>query len=130
MIETVIYTLVVTHITIVAVTLYLHRGMAHRGIDFSFLLEHFFRFWLWLTTGMVTRQWVAVHRKHHQYSDKTKDPHSPKVYGIWNVLFGGALLYSKAAKDKKMVDFYGRGCPDDWIERNVYTPYNLSLIHI
>jgi len=88
------------------------------------------RFWLWLTTGMVTKQWVAIHRKHHRYSDKPKDPHSPVVFGVWRVLFTGALLYSNAAKDKDMVQFYGRGTPDDWIEKNVYSKYNFLGILI
>lgn len=120
----IIYTLVMTHITIICVTLYLHRGQAHRGITFSPILEHFMRFWLWLTTGMVTKQWVAVHRKHHRYTEKDGDPHSPKIYGIWTVLFKGALLYNESSKDKVMVDTYGVGTPDDWMERNVYTPHS------
>lgn len=82
------------------------------------------RFWLWLTTGMVTKQWVAIHRKHHRYSDKPKDPHSPVVFGVWRVLFGGALLYHTASKDKEMIQFYGRGTPDDWVERNVYSKHS------
>jgi len=125
-----LYTLVVTHITIVCVTLFLHRGQAHRGFEFNPVVEHFFRFWLWLTTGMITRQWVAIHRKHHQYSDLARDPHSPVVYGLWRVLFGGALLYSSAAKDAEMVAQYGVGTPDDWIERNLYTPHNFTGIGI
>ena len=120
----ILYTLVMTHITIICITLYLHRGQAHRGITFSPILEHFMRFWLWLTTGMVTKQWVAVHRKHHRYTEENGDPHSPKIYGIWTVLFKGALLYNEASKDKIMVDTYGVGTPDDWMERNVYTPHS------
>ena len=89
----IIYTLVMTHITILSVTLYLHRSQAHRGVEFHPVVAHFFRFWLWLTTGMVTRQWVAVHRKHHQYSDVEGDPHSPHVFGIWTVFTKGAYLY-------------------------------------
>ena len=116
----VLYTLIVTHITIVCVTLFLHRGQAHKGIEFHPVLSHFMRFWLWLTTGMVTKQWVAIHRKHHQKSDVEGDPHSPHVFGIWKVLFKGALLYHIASKDKVMVDTYGVGTPDDWMERNVY----------
>ena len=119
-----LYTLIVTHITIVSVTLFLHRGQAHKGIVFHPILSHFMRFWLWLTTGMVTKQWVAIHRKHHVYSDKEGDPHSPHVFGIWRVLTQGALLYSQAAKDKEMVDKFGVGTPDDWIERNLYSKYN------
>ena len=120
----IIATLVMTHITIVCVTLFLHRAQAHRALDFHPVLSHFMRFWLWLTTGMVTKQWVAVHRKHHRYSDRYKDPHSPHVDGIWRVLFTGAELYSKAVKDQDMVAFYGRGTPDDWIEENLYSKHS------
>ena len=120
----ILYTLIVTHITIVCVTLFLHRGQAHKGIEFHPVLSHFMRFWLWLTTGMVTKQWVAIHRKHHQKSDVEGDPHSPHVFGIWKVLFKGALLYHTASKDKAMIDSYGVGTPDDWMERNVYTKHS------
>lgn len=119
-----IATLVMTHITIICVTLYLHRGQAHRGIEFHPVLEHFMRFWLWLTTGMVTKQWVAIHRKHHRYSDAEGDPHSPHVYGIGRVFFKGAWLYHEASKDKIMVDAYGVGTPADWMELHVYQPYS------
>ena len=119
-----IYLLIVTHITIVSVTLYLHRSQAHRGIEFHPILEHFMRAWLWLTTGMVTKQWVAIHRKHHRYSDQEGDPHTPHVYGIWQVLFKGAGLYHEASKDKIMVDTYGVGTPSDWMELHVYQPYS------
>jgi stearoyl-CoA desaturase (Delta-9 desaturase) len=122
------YTLIVTHITIVCVTLFLHRGQAHKGIKFHPILEHFMRFWLWLTTGMITKQWVAIHRKHHAFSDKEGDPHSPHVFGIWKLLTQGALLYSRAAKDTDMVEKFGVGTPDDWLERNVYTPHNFKGI--
>jgi len=118
------YTLIVTHITIVCVTLFLHRGQAHRAIEFHPILSHFMRLWLWLTTGMVTKQWVAIHRKHHRYSDVEGDPHSPHVFGLWRVLTCGALLYSSAAKDSNMINQYGAGTPDDWIERNLYSKYN------
>lgn len=124
MLALIIYTLIVTHITIVCVTVYLHRGQAHKGIIFNPILEHFMRLWLWLTTGMVTKQWVAIHRKHHRYSDVEGDPHSPHVFGIYKVLFKGALLYHAASKDKDMVDTYGVGTPDDWMERNVYTAHS------
>ena len=117
-------TLLMTHITIVCVTLYLHRGQAHKGILFHPLLSHFMRFWLWLTTGMKTKEWVAIHRKHHKDTDLPGDPHSPIVYGIKQVVFKGALLYNQASKDKIMVNAYGVGTPDDWIERNLYTPYH------
>lgn len=119
-----IYTLVMTHITIICVTLFLHRGQAHKGIVFHPILSHFMRFWLWLTTGMVTRQWVAIHRKHHQKSDQQGDPHSPHVFGIWRVLFGGAFLYHHASKDSSMIDQFGVGTPDDWLERNVYSAHS------
>ena len=122
--DVILYTLIVTHITIVCVTVFLHRGQAHRGLIFHPLLSHFMRFWLWLTTGMVTRQWVAIHRKHHRYSDRAGDPHTPHIYGIWRVLFGGALLYSKAARDSVMIAQYGQGTPVDWVETNVYSKHN------
>jgi stearoyl-CoA desaturase (delta-9 desaturase) len=122
--DKIIATLVMTHITIVCVTLYLHRGQAHRGITFHPILEHFIRFWLWLTTGMVTKQWVAIHRKHHRFSDEQDDPHTPHVYGIWTVLFKGAVLYHNASKDSAMIQQYGVGTPDDWIERKLYTPHS------
>jgi stearoyl-CoA desaturase (delta-9 desaturase) len=122
--DKIIATLVMTHITIVCVTLYLHRGQAHKGIVFHPVLEHFMRFWLWLTTGMITKQWVAIHRKHHAFSDKEGDPHSPHVFGIWRVFLKGAFLYHDASKDTGMVNKFGVGTPDDWIERNIYTPHS------
>jgi stearoyl-CoA desaturase (delta-9 desaturase) len=117
----IIATLVMTHITIICVTLYLHRGQAHKAIEFHPILEHFMRFWLWLTTGMVTKQWVAIHRKHHRHSDEQGDPHSPHVYGIWRVMFKGAVLYHTASKDTAMIRQYGVGTPNDWVEQNVYS---------
>ena len=122
--DIIIYTLVVTHITIVSVTLFLHRGQAHKGIEFHPILGHFMRCWLWLTTGMITKQWVAIHRKHHAFSDKDGDPHSPLVYGIKRVFFKGAGLYHQASKDTDMINKFGVGTPDDWIERNIYTPHS------
>ena len=119
-----LYTLVVTHITIVCVTLFLHRGQAHKGLTFHPVLEHCMRFWLWLTTGMVTKQWVAIHRKHHRFTEQTGDPHSPHVYGIGRVLFKGAFLYHDASKDKDMVNTYGAGTPADWVESNVYSAHS------
>jgi len=119
-----LYTLIATHITIVAVTLFLHRSQAHRSVQFHPVVSHFFRFWLWLTTGMVTKQWVAVHRKHHRFSDEPGDPHSPHVYGIKQVFFKGAVLYHAASKDKVMVDTYGVGTPADWIEHNLYSAHS------
>ena len=118
---TILITLLFTHLTIVSVTLYLHRSQAHRGVEFHPVVSHFMRMWLWLTTGMVTKQWVAIHRKHHRYTDEPQDPHSPVHYGIWRVLFKGAGLYHRASKDKEMVQQYGVGTPNDWIEKNLYT---------
>jgi stearoyl-CoA desaturase (delta-9 desaturase) len=123
-----IYVLVMTHITIACVTLYLHRSQSHRAVEFHPVVAHAMRFWLWLTTGMVTKQWVAVHRKHHQYSDNPGDPHSPHVFGIWRVLFGGAFLYHKSSEDTAMVESYGRGTPDDWVEHNIYSAYPVAGI--
>ena len=125
-----VYTLIVTHITIICVTVFLHRGQAHKALVFSPVLSHFMRFWLWLTTGMITKEWVAIHRRHHVSSDKPGDPHSPHVFGIWRVLFGGALLYRDSSKNFAIMTQYGRGTPDDWIERKVYTPYNFLGILI
>jgi stearoyl-CoA desaturase (delta-9 desaturase) len=122
--DIIIYTLVMVQITIACVTLYLHRSQTHRAVAFHPVINHFMRFWLWLTTGMVTKQWVAIHRKHHQASDTESDPHSPKIYGIWRVLFGGAFLYHKASKDRIMVEKLGVGTPNDWIEENLYTPHS------
>jgi len=122
----IVYLLVATHITIISVTLFLHRGQAHRAIIFHPVLSHFMRLWLWLTTGMVTKEWVAVHRKHHRYVDEYMDPHSPRIYGIWRVLFGGVLLYTTATQDKQMVNQYGVGTPDDWLEQNVYSKFSVG----
>jgi stearoyl-CoA desaturase (delta-9 desaturase) len=120
----IIYTLLTTHITILAVTIFLHRSQAHKAVTLHPILSHFFRFWLWLTTGMVTKQWVAIHRKHHQRSDQEGDPHSPHVFGIKTVFFKGALLYSNAAKDVKMIEQYGVGTPNDWVEKNIYSAHS------
>ena len=120
----ILYTLIATHITIACVTIFLHRGQAHRGLTFHPVLSHFMRFWLWLTTGMVTKQWVAIHRKHHRFCEQAEDPHSPHVYGIGHVLLRGAQLYHEASKDTDMVNAYGVGTPDDWMEHNIYTPHS------
>lgn len=120
----IIYTLIVTHITIVSVTLFLHRAQAHKAVTFHPILAHFFRAWLWLTTGMITKQWVSIHRKHHRFSDVEGDPHSPHVYGIKNIFLRGVYYYYKAAKDPSIVFGYGKGTPNDWMERKVYTPYS------
>jgi stearoyl-CoA desaturase (delta-9 desaturase) len=114
-------TLVMTHITIVAVTVFLHRAQAHRALKLHPIPEHFFRFWLWLTTGMVTREWVAVHRKHHARCETEDDPHSPQVLGLRTVFGRGAELYSTAASDPDLVQRFGHGTPDDWLERHVYS---------
>lgn len=111
-----------THVTIAAVTIYLHRHQAHNALTLHPAASHFFRFWLWLTTGMVTREWVAVHRKHHARVETPEDPHSPQVQGITRVLLGGVSLYRRASADRATLRDYGQGTPDDWLERNVYTP--------
>jgi stearoyl-CoA desaturase (delta-9 desaturase) len=118
-----ILVLVMTHVTTVCVTVYLHRHQTHLALDLHPVVSHFMRFWLWATTGMVTKEWVAVHRLHHSKCDGSGDPHSPVTHGIWTVLFGGAWLYVKAKQHRKMVEQYGQGTPDDWIERCVYTRY-------
>ena len=118
-----LYLLVATQFTIFAVTLYLHRSQAHRGVDFHPVVSHFFRFWSWLTTAMVTREWVAIHRKHHAHCETEQDPHSPVVKGIGNVFWHGVELYREARADRASIEKYGKGCPDDWIERHLYTPH-------
>jgi len=117
-------TLIITHITIICVTLFLHRAQAHKGIEFHPIFSHFMRFWLWLTTGMITRQWVAIHRKHHRFSDQEGDPHSPHVHGFWNILGRGVMYYVREGKNTQTIMSYGKGTPNDWIERKLYTPYN------
>ncbi|PKM16796.1 MAG: acyl-CoA desaturase [Gammaproteobacteria bacterium HGW-Gammaproteobacteria-2] len=118
-----LYFLVVVQLTIFAVTLYLHRSQAHRGVDFHPLLAHFFRFWTWLTTSMITREWAAIHRKHHAKCETAEDPHSPQVLGLGTVMGNGVELYRAARADRESIEKYGKGCPDDWIERHLYTPY-------
>ena len=117
--QLVLITLALTHVTIVSVTVYLHRYSAHRSLEMHPGLKHFFRFWLWLTTGMVTREWTAIHRKHHAVCETSEDPHSPQVYGLKKVVLEGAELY-KQGKTPAVVEKYGKGCPDDWVERNLY----------
>lgn len=120
----VIYTLVMTHITMVSVTVFLHRSQAHRALDLHPIASHFFRFWLWLTTGMKTKEWVAVHRRHHAKCETPEDPHSPQVEGISKVLWQGTELYRAAKKDQGTLTKYGKGTPDDWLESHVYnTPF-------
>ncbi|HET6395637.1 MAG TPA: fatty acid desaturase [Pseudoxanthomonas sp.] len=115
--------LVFTQLTIFSVTLYLHRSQAHRGVDFHPVLAHFFRFWTWLTTSMITREWVAIHRKHHAKVETEEDPHSPQTRGIGRVFWHGVELYREARADRAGIEQYGKGAPDDWIERHLYTPH-------
>ena len=122
--QIVLYTLVTTHITIVSVTLYLHRHQAHRAMDLHAIPAHFFRFWLWLGTGQVTKEWVSVHRKHHAKCETMEDPHSPQAHGIKTVFWKGAELYRAETKNRETIVKFGRGTPDDWLERNVYTRYS------
>jgi stearoyl-CoA desaturase (Delta-9 desaturase) len=122
--QVVLYTLVTTHITIASVTIFLHRTQAHRAMDLHPIPAHFFRFWLWLGTGMVTKEWVAIHRKHHARCETPDDPHSPQTRGIDTVLYRGAELYRAEAKNLETISKFGHGTPDDWIERNLYTRYS------
>ena len=122
--EVVGYALLVTHITIAAVTIYLHRHQAHRALDLHPLVSHFFRFWLWMTTGMRTIDWVAVHRKHHAECETVNDPHSPQILGIKKVLTQGAELYQNEAANPQTLEQFGKGTPDDWIERNLYLRFS------
>ena len=122
--QVVLYALVTTHITIAAVTIFLHRTQAHRAMDLHAIPSHFFRFWLWLSTGMVTKEWVAIHRKHHAKCETVDDPHSPQTRGIENVLQRGAEMYRAEAKNLETISKFGHGTPDDWIERNLYTRYS------
>ena len=118
------FTMVVTHITIASVTIFLHRCQAHRALELHALPSHFFRFWLWLTTGQVTKEWAAIHRKHHAKCETEEDPHSPVTRGIKKVLFEGAELYRAESKNLETIQKYGHGTPDDWIERNLYTRFS------
>ncbi len=118
------YTLAVTHITIAAVTIFLHRFQAHRALDLHAIPSHFFRLWLWMTTGMVTKEWAAIHRKHHAKCETEEDPHSPITRGIETVVFEGAELYRVEARNRETIEKYGHGTPDDWIERNVYAKHS------
>jgi stearoyl-CoA desaturase (delta-9 desaturase) len=120
--------LIMVQITIAAVTIYLHRYQTHRALTLHPVISHIFRLWLWLTTGMVTKDWVSIHRKHHAHSDAVGDPHSPVVYGLKKVFFHGAELYREARKDKEMIERYGHGTPNDWIERNVYSKHSAKGI--
>jgi stearoyl-CoA desaturase (Delta-9 desaturase) len=122
--QMILITLVLTHITIASVTIFLHRHQAHRSLDLHPVVSHFFRLWLWLTTGQVTKEWAAIHRKHHAKCEQAEDPHSPHVHGIKTVLLTGAELYRKESKNQETLARYGHGTPDDWIERNLYTRYS------
>ncbi len=119
----VVVALALTHITIVSVTVFLHRHQAHHALDLHPAVSHFFRLWLWLTTGMVTREWAAVHRKHHAKCDTPEDPHSPQVLGLSRVLWGGVFLYVQEARKPETIERYGHGTPDDWLERHVYSKF-------
>ena len=120
----VVVALIMTHVTIASVTIFLHRAQAHRGLDLHPIISHFFRFWLWLTTGMVTKEWVAIHRKHHAKVETVDDPHSPMTRGIKTVLLQGAELYRAESRNMETMAKYGLGTPDDWIERNLYTRFS------
>ena len=118
------FVFVVTHITIVSVTVFLHRCQSHRALQLNFFVSHFFRFWLWITTGMVTKEWVAIHRKHHAKCETNDDPHSPKTKGISEVLWRGTELYRSSSKDPDLIKKYGHGTPDDWLENNLYSKFS------
>ena len=117
--------LILTQITIASVTIYLHRHQAHRALDLHPVMAHFFRAWLWLTTGMITKEWAAIHRKHHARCETAEDPHSPQIAGINRVLWLGVFLYVKESFNKETMERYGHGTPDDWVERNIYAPHSL-----
>jgi stearoyl-CoA desaturase (delta-9 desaturase) len=120
----IIAALILVQITIAGVTVYLHRCQAHRALDVHPIVSHFFRFWMWLTTGMITKEWAAIHRKHHAKCETEEDPHSPRIHGINKILWGGVVLYVKESHKPETMAKYGHGTPDDWLERNVYTPMN------
>ena len=122
--QIVLFALALTHVTMISVTVFLHRHQAHRALDLHPIVSHFFRFWLWLTTGQVTKEWAAIHRKHHAKCEQADDPHSPHVYGIKTVLLQGAELYRAESKNKETLARFGHGTPDDWIERNLYTRFS------
>ena len=124
----VIVALALTHITIAGVTIYLHRHQAHRALDLHAIPSHFFRFWLWMTTGMITKEWTSIHRKHHAKCETAEDPHSPQIYGINRVLWGGVILYVQESRNAETMERYGHGTPDDWLERNIYSRFPKSGI--
>lgn len=121
------YTLILTHITIAAVTIYLHRHSAHRALDLHPIPSHFFRFWLWISTGMLTKTWTAIHRKHHAKCETEDDPHSPQIFGLKKVLFEGAELYRLEGANKETLEHFGHGTPDDWLERKVYSHDRIGI---
>ena len=121
--EVVAFALITTHITIASVTIFLHRAQAHRALELHPIASHFFRFWLWFTTGMVTKEWVAIHRKHHAKCETAEDPHSPVTRGIDTVLLRGAELYRTESRNAETLSKFGHGTPDDWLERNLYSRF-------
>lgn len=125
----VLVTVVLTHVTIAAVTIFLHRHQAHRALELGSVPSHFFRLWLWLTTGMVTGEWAAIHRKHHAKCETPEDPHSPQVVGLNRVLWTGVFLYVKESRNAETIARYGHGTPDDWLERKIYSPqHKLGIV--
>ncbi|MCU0926017.1 MAG: fatty acid desaturase [Hydrogenophaga sp.] len=122
--QAILVALVLTHITIASVTIYLHRHSAHRALDLHPIASHFFRFWLWMTTGMVTKEWTAIHRKHHAKCEREGDPHSPVIFGIRKVFWEGAELYRAESRNQETLERFGHNTPTDWVERKVYTRYN------
>src|SRR5665647_3233279 len=122
--QIVLFTLAVTHVTMISVTVFLHRHQAHRALDLHPIASQFFRFWLWLTTGQVTKEWASIHRKHHAKCEQPDDPHSPHVYGIKTVLLQGYELYRAEASNKETMARYGHGTPNDWLERHLYTRFS------
>ena len=126
----IVFALIVTQLTIFTMTLYLHRSQSHRGVEFHPALAHFFRFWSWFSTGINTKEYVAIHRKHHAKCETEEDPHSPQVFGLNKVLFDGVDLYRTASLNRADMDKYGLGTPDDWIERKLYTPYTILGVGI
>lgn len=122
--------LALTHVTVIAVTIFLHRSQTHRAVALHPAVSHFFRFWIWLTTAMVTREWVAVHRKHHAKCETVDDPHSPQIHGIVHLLSRGVMLYVREANDPKTIANYGQGTPDDWMERQVYARFPIIGISV
>ncbi|MXN74479.1 acyl-CoA desaturase [Burkholderia sp. 4701] len=128
--QIVLFALAVTHVTIIGVTVYLHRCQAHRALELHPIASHFFRLWLWMTTGMLTGQWAAIHRKHHAKCETEEDPHSPQTRGIWKVFLEGAELYRAEAKNEETMRKFGHGTPNDWIERNIYSKYPILGISL